>query len=307
MSESTPILITGATGMVGRSLIRKLHGLDPTMPIRVMTRNPDSVDRVGDIPVHCFGWSRAPGGLEEALSGVGQVVHLAGEPVAQRWRPEARARILNSRIDTLDMLRRQCRDMGLAPRLISASAVGGYPEGPEPRMETDLLGQGFLADVVREWESAAERFGALGGGEVRLRIGLALSPEGGVLQRLMPLYTMGLGAPLAPGHQWQSWIVLDDLVDLFVTAIGDGRWHGAYNATAPHPVEQREFSKTLARIMGRPHFLPPVPAWALKLRFGEAADALLASHRILPGRAQDQGFEFRHPELEGGLQFLLGS
>lgn len=306
MADATPILITGATGLVGTALIRALRDRRPGQPIRIMTRRPHAGMAVGGVPVEGFGWNAEQGPVDPgALRDVGHVIHLAGEPVAQRWSAAARERILESRIGTLDRLRAACLEAGVAPRLLSASAMGAYAQGPEALSESGGQGRGFLADVVRDWEDAALRFGALGGREVRLRIGLVLSPEGGVLNKLMPLYTWGLGAPLSPGTQWQSWIALDDLVSLFLHALDHPDWEGAFNATAPHPVMQRDFSRTLARTMGRPHFLPPVPAWALRLRFGEAAEALLASHRVLPTRALEHGFVFRHGHLDDALGALL--
>ena len=305
MTSSSSILITGATGLVGRKLVEHLGQSLPGVALHVLTRAPEQASRFGT-GVKEFGWSPENGHLDEAaLEDVGCVVHLAGAPVAQRWTPNARAAIRSSRIGTMELLRDQCRAMGLSPRVVTASAIGWYAEGAEWRNESDPCGPGFLCEVVRDWEAAAHGLGDLGGGSVALRIGLVLSPNGGVLQRLLPLYRMGLGAPLAPGDQWQSWIHLDDLVRTFAIAIGDTSWSGAFNAVSPHPVQQQEFSASLARALARPHFLPPVPRWAIRLQFGDAASALLASHRVACGRLREMGFQHHYPELPGALDALL--
>jgi uncharacterized protein len=256
--------------------------------------------------VHAFGWNPDKGQLDpRALDGVEQVLHLAGAPVAQRWSPAARAQIRTSRIDALEQLRAACLERGMAPRIISASAIGFYGPSAEWRTETDDGGSGFLAEVVRDWETAARRFGDLGGGHVIARIGLVLAAEGGVLDRLLPIYRLGLGAPLASGEQWQSWIHIEDLARLFHSALHSTQWTGTYNAVSPQPAQQRDFSKALANAVHRPHFFPNVPAWALRLRFGEAAEALLSSHRIRSTRLVDVGFELQHPALRAALGDIL--
>lgn len=301
-SSKTPLLVTGATGLVGSALIARIHAEQPDRPIRILTRGSSGAMTIGGTAVSAFTWSPLQGELDHrALEDVKQVIHLAGEPVAQRWTPPARQRILGSRIDGLNLLSASCRSMGMAPRIISASAIGWYPSGEEWCTEGDPAGSGFLAEVVEQWEAAAARLGALGGGHVALRIGLVLSAQGGMLERLMPLYRWGLGAPLTSGRQWQSWVHLDDLTGMFMRALEENSWSGAYNAVSPHPVRQRAFSLALAQAMGRPHFLPPVPGWALRLRFGAATAALTASHRVRPARIMEAGFTYRYPELAAAL------
>lgn len=298
---SSTILITGATGLVGRALVTRLHRLEPNRRIHILTRDVSRAP-FAESSVRAFAWRPNLGEMDpEALKNVGQIVHLAGETVAQRWGPKARERILASRLSTLALLQRECASRGMAPRLVSASAVGWYEQGDAWRSESDPPGHGFLTEVVQRWEEAAIRFGQLGGGEVRLRIGLVLAPDGGVLKQLVPLYRWGLGAALAPGTQWQSWIHREDLVSIIVKALETPEWRGAFNAVSPNPVRQREFSQALARVLRRPHFLPPVPRWAIRLRFGEAASALLASHRIQSHKLIASGFDPAYPHLEGAL------
>ena len=159
--------------------------------------------------------------------------------------------------------------------------------------------------MVRDWEAAAASIGALGGGHVALRTGLVLAGGGGVLGKLVPLYRLELGSPLSPGTQWQSWIHVEDLVSLFMTAMDKTAWEGPFNAVSPNPIRQQAFSRSLARALGRPHILPSVPQWAIRLMCSEAANALLASHRILPARTLAAGFEFQYENLDLALQTIL--
>lgn len=308
MPEHTDsILITGGTGMVGQAIVEQITRTSPHRPLHLLSRTPGRIGQRHST-VRGFFWDPEKGNLDPAaLEGVSHVVHLAGEPVAQRWTAAAKQRIRTSRIDTLDLLRAHCEQQGLAPRILSASAIGWYAQGPEWRTESDPAGTGFLSAVVQDWEAAAARFGSLGGGHVQFRIGLVLARHGGVLKQLMPLYRWGLGAPLAQGDQWQSWIHLDDLSRLFLSALMDDSWSGPYNAVAPQPVSQRAFSQALATSLGRPHFLPAVPAWAIRLRFGSAAQALLASHRIRPERVMNLPFAYRFATLGAALEAIASS
>lgn len=303
MADNTPILITGASGLVGTALIQRLQQTHPGRPVHVLSRRPDEVERSIGGTVRAFGWSPSEGTLDhEALEGVGHIVHLAGEPVAQRWSAETKQRIRDSRTGALHLLKTACVGASFRPRIISASAVGLYGSAADVKTEASPAGRGFLADVVQEWEDAAIGLGNLGGGHVALRIGLVISANGGVLKRLLPIYRMGLGAPLASGTQFQSWIHIDDLVNLFITALDRQDWSGAYNAVAPKAVSQQEFSQTLAEVLRRPHFFPNVPASALRLWFGDAAEALLASHNVHPKRLLEAGFKFQFPLLNAALK-----
>ena len=303
---SSPILITGATGLVGRALMAELTRRHPDRPLRFLTRDPSRHPSTPHHPAEAFGWNLETQEIQKgALEEVGTIIHLAGEPVAQRWTDAAMRKIRTSRIDSLDLIRAACQDAGAAPRIISASAIGFYPPGDDTKSESMVGGQGFLADTVSDWEKSAAQLGGLGGGHASLRIGLVLSTKGGALQRLLPIYRWGLGAPLASGNQWQSWIHLDDLVTLMAEAVDNDAFSGPVNAVSPHPVTQRKFSQALAKVLRRPHFFPAVPSWALRLWFGEAAEALLASHRILPEKLQSLDFQFQHPDLPSALQDLV--
>lgn len=306
MNKTSPILISGATGLVGKSLVSRLRRDYPGQEIRVLTRRPNSLGEEAGSLFKTFHWEPDSGELDaSALEDVSTIVHLAGEPVAQRWTARVKRRIQSSRIDGLHLLRQACLQHGHRPRVVSASAIGYYAPGDGMRDERSGCGDGFLANVVRDWEKAAVDLGDLGGGHAIVRIGLVLSDRGGALAPLLPLYRFGLGAPLASGLQWQSWIHIEDLSRLLVDIIHDRALSGVFNGVAPNPVVQREFSQCLASALGRPHFLPHVPAWALRLRFGRAADALLASHRIASIRLEEIGFQFDYPTLRQSFGALF--
>jgi len=300
------VLVTGGTGLVGRALIRRLSAERPDTEIRLLSRHSRLNDAMDGTPVRRYTWNPADGTLDRrALEGVNCIVHLAGETVAQRWSPPVKRRIRESRIKALSLLEAACQAGHHSPRIVSASAIGWYPSADRIQRESDPVGSGFIAEVVRDWEAAAASLGGLGGGHVALRTGLVLAADGGVLGKLTPLYRFGIGSPLAPGSQWQSWIHIDDLVRLFMVAMERMEWDGPFNAVSPAPLTQAAFSRSLARALGRPHVLPAVPQWAIRMLYGEAAHALLASHRILPDKTLAAGFEFRHRNLDAALLDIL--
>lgn len=300
------LLITGASGLVGRHLLPYLEQTGDYR-FRVLTRQPEGCQAIGGIPVEAFGWNPAAGTLDiEALKGVDALIHLAGEPVAQRWSEQVKDRIRSSRVDSLQLLTKGLQSLGCTPDIISASAIGYYPESNELLNETALPGTGFLAQVVHHWEKAAESAALSGARSVQLRTGLVLASDGGVLGKLLPLYRSGLGSPLSPGDQWQSWIHIKDLCAMFHRSLSDSTWSGPFNAVSGEPVHQKVFSQHLAKALRRPHFLPKIPKWLIHLAYGEAATALLASNRIDPKRSIENGFVFQFPKLKEALTDLLG-
>jgi uncharacterized protein (TIGR01777 family) len=241
------------------------------------------------------------------LQGVDAVVHLAGESIAQRWTPESKARILQSRTSGTRLLSESFARLTPPPRVfICASAIGYYGNrGDEVLTEQSPPGSGFLAEVCREWEAACEP--AVRGGirVVNLRTGMVLSAAGGVLPRMLFPFRVGLGGKIGSGRQYMSWIALDDLVGVIIHALTCDRLAGPVNAVAPNPVTNLEFTRTSGRVLRRPTFLA-VPAWAARLAFGEMADALLlASARVTPARLAASGFVFRYAELESALRHVL--
>jgi uncharacterized protein (TIGR01777 family) len=299
------ILITGATGFVGRRLCEMLHQAGHT--VRALSR--DSVAAKQRVPhlKEVFPWNP----LQElpplqAFEGCDAVVNLAGESIAGRWTAPKKQLIRDSRVLGTKNLVNALAQLSSRPKvLISASAIGYYGDrGEETLTEDAAPGSDFLAQVCRDWENEALKAESLGMRVVRLRIGLVLGRGGGTLQALLPLFRVGLGGPLGSGRQWWSWIHRDDLCRLIVQILANENVSGPINATAPQPVRQKEFAQVLGRVLRRPAFLP-TPAFALKIALGEFADGILASQRALPRRAQEMGYRFQFEELEGALREIL--
>jgi len=275
------VAITGATGFIGRAVADRLRGSG---------HNVRAVSLRGAIP-------------PDALAGTNAVIHLAGEPVAQRWTRAARDRILRSRVEGTRVLLAAMRAQ--PPQvLISASAVGYYgSRGDEVLVESAPPADDFLGRVAVAWEEEAQAAEPLGVRVARLRIGMVLGPRGGALARMLPPFRLGVGGRLGGGKQWMSWIHIDDLIALIAFLMKESTVRGVFNATSPFPVTNREFTRALAEAVHRPAILP-VPAWALRLMFGDMSQVLLASQRALPDAAQRAGFIFQHPDIFAALAQL---
>jgi uncharacterized protein (TIGR01777 family) len=300
------IVVTGATGFVGRPLVGKLLASDHQ--VIAWTRDPDRARR--SLPALCDVARWEPHGKvdPEQLRGVDVIVHLAGESVAGgRWSPARKREILVSRVassrgvvDAIAALPAAAR-----PRaLIAASAIGFYGDrGDEILDEASSPGVGFLADVCRAWEEEVGRAAALGVRTASLRVGIVLGKDGGALQSMLPPFRLGAGGRIGSGAQWMSWIHLDDLVALFARTVEDQRIAGIVNGVAPSPVSNADFVSQLGRVLSRPTLLPS-PALALRLALGEMSSILIASQRVMPERAYAAGFTFRWPELGAALDDL---
>jgi uncharacterized protein (TIGR01777 family) len=241
---------------------------------------------------------------------VDAVVHLAGESIAAgRWTAAVKERIRRSRVDGTRLLAETLARLERRPRvLVSASAVGYYGDrGDEPLTEESPPGVGFLADVARAWEAAADPARAVGIRVVHPRLGLVLAREGGALPRMALPFRLGLGGVIGSGRQYWSWIALPDAVRVIERALADATLAGPVNAVAPAPATNREFTRALGRVLGRPTLLP-FPALGVRLLMGEMGRALLlGSARVLPRRLERAGFRFEHPELEGALRGALAA
>lgn len=291
------VTITGGGGLIGTALTRTLRGRGDQ--VRILSRSPGPGE---------FRWNPATGDLDlKALEGTDAVIHLAGEGIATgRWTEERKARIRSSRKDGTALVASALGMLSHPPAvLLSASAIGIYGNrGNTTLTESSPLGSGFLPTVGVEWEAATSPAAMVGIRTVLLRIGLVLTPEGGILHRLLPPFRLGLGGPIGNGEQWMSWISLPDLVAATLFLL-DGTLAGAVNLTAPAPVRNAEFTRTLAATLHRPALFR-VPAFALRLVFGSLADeALLASQRVEPARLTAAGFSFQHPRLDHALADLL--
>jgi uncharacterized protein (TIGR01777 family) len=247
-----------------------------------------------------------PQAWASALEGYEAVVNLAGEPLASsRWTEAKKREIRRSRVETTQALVQALASLGQKPQvLISSSAVGYYgsrPEG-EPLTEADPPGQGFLAEVCQAWEAAARPAEELGIRLAILRTGIVLGPDGGALAQMLAPFQFFLGGPIGSGKQWVSWIHRDDWVSLVCFLLQQGS--GVFNATAPNPVQMEEFCRTLGQVLARPSWLP-VPAPALELLLGEAAQVVLTGQKVIPQAALQLGFTFQYPHLKEALRQLL--
>jgi uncharacterized protein (TIGR01777 family) len=297
------IAVSGATGLVGSHLCASLaaagHRVD-----RLVRRAPapDTTD---------IAWDPAKGSIDaDALDGTDAVVHLAGESIADgRWTAEKKRRIRDSRVQGTTLLCRTLAALANKPRvLVAASAVGYYGDrGDELVTEASPAGRGFLPEVCRDWEAACQPARDAGIRVVNVRLGVVLTPKGGALAKMLGPFKAGLGGRVGAGRQYMSWIALDDLIGAIHFVLAADRIAGPVNATAPNPVTNAEFARTLGRVLRRPAVIP-APAAMIKLAFGEMGRALLLEGaRVLPHVLQQAGFEFHHPQLEPALRALLGS
>jgi hypothetical protein len=243
------------------------------------------------------------GPSSDALDGCNAVVHLAGEPVAQRWTSGVQRRIRESRVEGTRALVAALRPH--PPQvLVSASAIGYYgSHGDSVLTEASPPSDDFLGQVSVAWEHEAQEAEQLGVRVVRLRLGLVLGPGGALHKMLLP-FRLGLGGPIAGGRHWMSWIHREDLVSLILFMLNESTVRGVFNATSPHPVTNAEFTKALASALHRPAFMP-IPGLALKLLYGQMAETILSSQRVLPESTLRTGFTFEYPELFAALKQIL--
>lgn len=300
-SPSLHIGITGASGFIGSLLIPLL-----TAGGHRVTRMVRRPARSGELQWAGTGTALDPG----QLAGLDALIHLAGENIATRWNPERKRRIRESRAQGTGILAgamAEARPRGGPGVLVSGSAVGYYGDrGDEILSEASPAGSGFLAEVGQAWESATAPAEAAGIRVVRLRIGLPLTPAGGMLKPMLLPFLLGLGGRLGSGRQWVSWISADDLLEVFFRTLTGPAFQGAVNAVGPAPARNRELTRVLGRVLHRPALLV-VPAPALRAVYGEMADeALLASARVRPEVLLEHGHQFRHPDLEQALRHVLG-
>jgi uncharacterized protein (TIGR01777 family) len=300
------ITLTGASGLIGTKLVRAL--LARGDEVTVLSRDPGraqlapGVEGVAWDPLH----ESAP---VDALTGADAVIHLAGEPVAQRCTATARNAILASRAtgtaNLVAGLREAHGNGGAAKTLVSASAVGYYGRHGDERLTEDAEpGDDFLADVCVAWEREANVAGTLGLRVVTIRTGVVLDADGGALAKMMLPFKLGIGGPVAGGRQYMPWIAADDLVALYLAALDDERYRGAVNGAAPEPVTNSEFSKALGRALHRPA-IAPIPGFAIRALYGDMAEIVTEGQRAVPARALSLGFTFAHPDLDEALAAAL--
>lgn len=298
-----PILISGGSGLIGSALQREAKAR--SVPVTTLVRRHHLVQ-----PGAVYWNPTKPQAAVHplALEGFAAVIHLSGANVGRRWTEEYRQEIVRSRVESTQALCRALSEVRRRPSvLICASAVGIYGNrGGEVLTESSAPGTGFLAETCIAWEAAAAAAQAAGIRVVHVRLGVVLSPRGGALRAMLPVFRIGLGGRIGAGTQWVSWVSLEDVVRTIFFLIEHEELAGAFNLVAPHPVTNQDFTRALARAVHRPAWLT-VPAAGLRLLLGSMAEeTLLASQRAVPSRLQEAGFSFDHPEIGMALKALLG-
>jgi uncharacterized protein len=297
------VTITGATGLIGSRLVAALTARGDE--VTVLSRSPDRATQALGVPAEAWNPTAGPAPAA-ALAGRHGVVNLAGEPIDQRWTDASRRAILESRELGTRHLVEGLRAADPRPAvLVSSSAVGFYgPRGDERVTEDAAAGDDFTAQVCQAWEREAARAGELGLRVVLIRTGVVLASGGGALAKMLPPFKLGVGGPIGGGRQYIPWVHVDDVVGLYLAALDGDDWSGPVNATGPEPVSNRDFSKALGRALHRPA-VAPVPAFALKLLYGDMAEIVLSGQRAVPAKALEHGYAFRHPDLDGALRSAL--
>lgn len=298
------ILITGATGLVGSEITRLCH--ERGINVNYLTTSRGKIEK--NETFQGFYWNPSKGEIDEkCLEGVGAIINLAGASVFQPWTASNKKKILNSRIDSLDLLYKTLKEYPHeVGQLVSASAIGIYPSSATKMYEEKdtVVAKDFLGKVSEKWEAAADSFRDLDLRVAKVRIGIVLSDDGGALAQIIKPVKLNLGAPLGSGKQWQSWIHIRDLARLFLYLITQGLT-GTYNGVAPNPATNEELTKEVARALDKKIWLPKVPSVALKLAMGEMSGVVLGSQLVSSGKIQEEGFEFNYVNLRPAIQHLL--
>ncbi len=304
------VTVTGATGALGTSVVRALR--DRGDEVTALSRDAGRArSRLGaEVRALRWGHPKAEAAPAEALSSQDAVVHLLGEPVAQRWSEQARREIRDSRVLSTRNLVAALAELGEGQRpgvLVSQSATGWYgPRGDERVDESAPAGADFLAQVCVDWEAEARSAEALGLRVACSRTGVVLSEQGGALERMLPPFKLGLGGPVAGGRQYVPWIHNEDVVGALLFCLDNFEAAGPVNVSAPEPVTNAQLSKALGRVLGRPAVVP-VPALALRALYGEMGSVVTTGVRAVPRRLEELGYAFRQPELEAALRAATAS
>ena len=292
------ILITGASGLIGKELSKALtaKGYEILAATRKTSGKPNEID-----------WDTETGFADEdlpQLENLHAIIHLAGENVSGRWTDEKKRKIMDSRVNGTRSVVETIAKLENKPKVfLSGSATGIYGDRADETMtETSAAGDTFLAEVVKNWEAEAVKAEKSGVHVVLLRTGIVLAKDGGALAQMLTPFKFGLGGTIGSGKQWMSWISLEDEIRAIIFALENENIKGAVNLVAPHPATNEHFTDTLGAVVHRPTILP-LPAFAVNLAFGEMGDALLLdSTRVAPTKLQEHGFEFKYPELKPALE-----
>lgn len=298
------ILITGATGLIGREITRICH--EKEIGVSYLTTSKGKIQKQDNY--RGFYWNPSEGEIDKrCLEGVGAIINLAGEKVFQPWSQKAKRLILSSRLNALELLYKTLdQNEHQVGQLVSASAIGIYPSSLQKMYYEDEeeVDDTFLGEVVQKWEAAAEEFTDLGLRVAEVRIGLVLSNNGGMLPEIQRLLSFRLGAILGSGRQWQSWVHVEDLGRIFLQSIEQGLT-GVYNGVAPNPVNNATLMKELSRIKNKNAWLPRIPGFILRLALGEMSSMILSSQLVSSKKIEETEFNFYFINLEKALKDLL--
>jgi uncharacterized protein (TIGR01777 family) len=282
------IAITGATGFVGDHLMQGLRRYGHTF-----------------VPLGRQELSRGTEHLARVIASCGAVINLAGAPIDRRWTEAYKQEIVSSRIETTRLLVETMRQLDAPPQtFISTSAIGAFDSRGEYKESDEANASDFLGQLSKDWETTAQEAEKLEVRTLIFRFGLVLGHDGGMMKKLLTPFRLGLGGPVGSGQQQMSWIHIDDLVEAYQHVLENRRLSGVFHLCAPNPVTNREFSKALGSALGRPALLP-VPAFALKLAYGEGADVMTSGQRVISERLPESGFNFRYPDLDSALPEII--
>ena len=296
------ILITGGSGLLGKLLIKELENQGHN--VAVLSRNPDRIKNV-----KAFYWDIKKQDIDKkCLEGIDTIVHLAGAGIAdEKWTEKRKKELIDSRVNSIELLYRlMAETKSSVESIISASAVGYYGDrNDEILFEESVKGNGFLPDCCEQWESAVDKGLELGLRIVKLRIGLLLTPKGGVLEPFLKMVNSFTAMKFGNGQQWMPWIHADDLVGIFSKAINEYQITGVFNASAPSPVRNKEFVKILSKVLRKPFWPAAVPGFFFGILLGERKELVLMSNHTSARRIQDNGFEFKYIDLKDALEDLM--
>lgn len=297
------ILISGGTGLVGKALTKRLN--TEGHEVRILSRSPKSTDKIKS-----FYWNVEKNEIDEkAFDDVEHIIHLSGSGIAdKRWTNERKQDIIDSRVNSMKLINNVVSKNNIQLKsFVGASAIGIYGMTTSNKIftETDKGNDDFLTQTCTQWENSYQEIQSLSNKTCIIRIGVVLSKDGGALKRLLPLFNLGLGSAVGSGKQYMPWIHLTDLVSVFHEAVFNPNYTGIYNAVSTEETTNQSFSKQLTQNLSKPFFLPNVPAFALKLAFGEMANVLLEGSRVSNQKLIDTGFRFQFLTLSEALKDIV--
>ena len=298
------IVLTGATGFLGKKIVRKL--IDRGDEVCILTRTVENAKKIFPTVNRIIEWNPGSNSWYSSLEGADAVINLAGENIlARRWNEEHKRKILLSRVNSVQSLIHAIEHVKSRPKVfISASAVGYYGNREEAVDENSNHGKDFMADVVTKWENETKKIDTLAVRRVNIRIGIVLDKKNGALARMILPFKFFIGGPLGSGVQWFPWVHVDDVVGIFLFALDNENVNGILNAVSPNPVRMNDFCKTLGMVMKRPSMFR-VPEFVLIILFGEAAQVILSGAKVNPKRTEEFGYRFEYSKLAEALKNLL--